>query len=196
MSASAFPSTWLVRTSTLKLMGPFTYAQLCQLIQDRQVGLNDEVCPANSYWFYLNERHEVKRWLGVEIPRTRGERDDEDLTETDTGEAPPDKTRSLSMAATEATMGEPGEGTRWVKRPDALEPPAMSSKMTSGSSASVGKTKTIETARESGRNGREREDGGTAVAATRSSFFKSFGWLLILAATLIAYALLRLSRLQ
>ncbi len=181
---------WLVRTSNLKLMGPFSYGELCQLIHDRQVGLNDEVCPSNSYWFYLNERHEVKRWLGVEIPRARGGRsgdstsgaDDEDMTETDTGEGPraqAAKTRPISVsgasgasgeavAATEASMGEATEGTRWVKRPESLSPPAAP----------------------------RRETPQVARKHAGAGFFKSFGWLLILAATLVAYALLRLSRLQ
>jgi hypothetical protein len=47
----------------------------------------DEICRANHYWIYLDERDEVKSQLGIEMPkhkRKKGGRDEDEITETQT----------------------------------------------------------------------------------------------------------------
>lgn len=59
---------WLVRKATVnRLEGPFTRERVCELIEQHQLGMQDEVCPANGYWFYLHEVDEVLKQLGVQI---------------------------------------------------------------------------------------------------------------------------------
>lgn len=73
---------WLVRTATNEVIGPISREVLIAQIREGKLGLEDEVCKANSYWIYLDEADEVKRQLGIEMPRsTRGQQDDS--TETD-----------------------------------------------------------------------------------------------------------------
>lgn len=73
---------WLVRTSQNIIAGPYTKEQVLHLVRDGQLGTQDEVCPANGYWFFLHETEEVTRQLGISVPRALG--DDEEVTETQT----------------------------------------------------------------------------------------------------------------
>ena len=75
---------WLVRTSHNVITGPHSREELCTMIQDVKLGLQDEICPGNGYWFFLHERQEVLRQLGIEIPRSMLHDDEEDITETQT----------------------------------------------------------------------------------------------------------------
>jgi hypothetical protein len=72
---------WLVRTSTNEIIGPMSRDALVAQIREGKLGLQDEVCKANSYWIYLDEADEVKKQLGIEMPRTK--KRDEESTETD-----------------------------------------------------------------------------------------------------------------
>jgi cobalamin biosynthesis Mg chelatase CobN len=72
---------WLVRTAQNQIQGPFSKEQLCQKILDGQVSFQDEVCPANGYWFYLHERQYVQEHLGVEVPKEPRKVDDEETTQ-------------------------------------------------------------------------------------------------------------------
>jgi hypothetical protein len=54
---------------------------LISQIREGKLGLQDEVCKTNSYWIYLDEADEVKRQLGIEMPRAG--HDPEEATETD-----------------------------------------------------------------------------------------------------------------
>ncbi len=80
---------WLIRTADNVIAGPYSREQVCSLISDGQLELQDEVCPGGSYWFHLHETEEVRKNLGVSIPklRLRG-RGDEEVTETETETAP------------------------------------------------------------------------------------------------------------
>lgn len=76
---------WLIRTSTNQISGPFPKAEIISRIQKGELGPEDEVCLANHYWIYLDERDEVLRQLGIELPRKPGrQQDDEEITETET----------------------------------------------------------------------------------------------------------------
>lgn len=72
---------WLVRTAFNEVIGPMSRDALLAQIRDGKLGLQDEVCKANSYWIYLDEADEVKRQLGIDMPRSI--ENQEDSTETD-----------------------------------------------------------------------------------------------------------------
>lgn len=78
---------WLVRTAANELTGPFTRETLIEKITSGTLTPEDEICRANHYWIYLDERDEVKNQLGIEVPkyrRKKGNRDDDEITETQT----------------------------------------------------------------------------------------------------------------
>lgn len=76
---------WLVRTVKNMVAGPYTRDQLKKMVLEGQLGPQDEICQANEYWFFLYETDEVKRQLGIDVPRTPyGLGEDEDATETST----------------------------------------------------------------------------------------------------------------
>ena len=87
---------WLTRTSHNQITGPFTQAEVCQKIQKGELKLQDEVCAANGYWFYLHESEEVRQQLGVQVPRMKsfGQDDEVTQTQTQTGTAPLDEDRT------------------------------------------------------------------------------------------------------
>ncbi len=72
---------WMVRTSMNEVVGPMSRDALIAQIREGKLGLEDEVCKAHSYWIYLDEADEVKRQLGIEMPRAKNGH--EDSTETD-----------------------------------------------------------------------------------------------------------------
>jgi hypothetical protein len=82
---------WLVRTSLNEIIGPMSRDALISQIREGKIGIQDEVCRADSYWIYLDEVDEVKKQLGIEMPRSQ--RKPEDGTETDTQS----ETRELSL---------------------------------------------------------------------------------------------------
>jgi hypothetical protein len=71
---------WLIRTVENAISGPYTKEQVCQLILDGELGVQDEVCQANGYWIFLHEREEVMRQLGVEVSLKASS--DEEITDT------------------------------------------------------------------------------------------------------------------
>jgi hypothetical protein len=77
---------WLVRTSKNVVVGPFTAAEVKSMIHEGKLGLQDEVCQANHYWFYLNEAQEVKKFLDMDLPAggLDDSDSDSDFTETST----------------------------------------------------------------------------------------------------------------
>lgn len=105
---------WLTRTAQNTLAGPFTKQEIIQKVMSGQLALQDEVCRANEYWFYLHEAEEVAKYLGIQVPRPKVEKDAE-RTNTET-QGPP------------APAGAPPEERT---DPD-LEPPAASGPSPSG----------------------------------------------------------------
>jgi hypothetical protein len=63
------PDQWLVRTAENRISGPYSRQQIRELIERGQLQLNDEVCQANTYWFYLHEHDEIRKQLGMELPK-------------------------------------------------------------------------------------------------------------------------------
>jgi hypothetical protein len=67
------------------ILGPFSKGEVCGMITEGALGLQDEVCLAGNYWIYLHEHEEVKKQLGVEIAQAQFVSDDEvTLTQTET----------------------------------------------------------------------------------------------------------------
>ncbi len=79
----AAPDQWLVRTRDNRILGPLSRAEICQLIFTHRLGIEDEVCRANFYWFYLHEHKELSAQLGIHLPRQPRD-DDDEVTETET----------------------------------------------------------------------------------------------------------------
>jgi hypothetical protein len=75
---------WLIRTAQNWIAGPYKADQVRQMILDRKLTLQDEVCSANGYWVYLHEREEILQQLGIEVPPPGGPSSDEEITETQT----------------------------------------------------------------------------------------------------------------
>jgi hypothetical protein len=99
---------WLVRTTENFLAGPYTGDQIRQLIRERQLGLQDEICPANQYWISLHERDEVIRALGQEVAPYLVEHGDEDATQTQTQTEPTLDEAALAHAAAQHSDGATG----------------------------------------------------------------------------------------
>jgi hypothetical protein len=74
---------WMIRTAENWIAGPYLREQVCKMILERKLALEDEVCSANGYWIYLHEREEILRHLGVEVPQAPHEAGEE-ITETQT----------------------------------------------------------------------------------------------------------------
>ncbi len=72
---------WLVRTSENRISGPYTREKMCQMILDRQLTLQDEVCEAHGYWIFLHEQGEIFKFLGIEVPKALTG-SEEEVTET------------------------------------------------------------------------------------------------------------------
>jgi hypothetical protein len=72
---------WLVRTSRNWIAGPYLKEQVRQMIAEGKLTLDDEVCSATGYWFFLHEHDEVRTLLGIEVP-VRASRHGDDVTET------------------------------------------------------------------------------------------------------------------
>jgi|GEM_PF-6086113 len=84
--ASPLLDLWLIRTSDNFIAGPYTQEQIRQLIRERQLGLQDELCPANQYWIFLHETEELSRLLGADVLQWLSEdREDVTLTQTEPG---------------------------------------------------------------------------------------------------------------
>jgi hypothetical protein len=73
---------WLIRTSENWIAGPYSKEQVCQMILDGKLSLQDEVCVADGFWIYIHEREEVKQLLGIDVPKSKLASDDEEVTQT------------------------------------------------------------------------------------------------------------------
>ena len=128
-SSSALDA-WLVRTSKNVVVGPYTIHEVKAMIQEGKLGLQDEVCQANQYWFYLNEAHEVKKFLGIDLQMNAAadpDMNETDFTETSTeimieGSAVSKSTSSVSLQEAEVEGGEETDDVPELDQsPDELE---------------------------------------------------------------------------
>jgi hypothetical protein len=73
---------WLVRTEKNQILGPFSAEKVRQMILQGSLNAQDEVCQANTYWFYLHEADEVQKQLNVQVPRSTLVEEKGEQTET------------------------------------------------------------------------------------------------------------------
>lgn len=174
-------SLWLVRTVANRLSGPMTQRELKAKIMAFEVGLQDEVCPSEGYWFFLHERPEVEKWLKIDVPKparptgnldvTKGGWDQEDETATDTQMPAPGASGGSQMASS-------------VKKTAPVTPPASHPPVSVRPMPSVA----------------NREGVDESVASDRVQklkwFLKEFGFVVVIAISLLIFAGFRLARLN
>ena len=61
--------TWLIRTAQNQILGPVAKQKLLEFIQKGALGLLDEVSSGNGYWFSLNEKDLVEKYLYEGLPQ-------------------------------------------------------------------------------------------------------------------------------
>lgn len=60
---------WLIRTTQNQVLGPVTKQKILEFIQKGALGLSDEVCSGNGYWFHLREKDLVEKYLHGDVPQ-------------------------------------------------------------------------------------------------------------------------------
>jgi hypothetical protein len=180
---------WLIRTSQNLVAGPYTREQVCQLIRDGQLGLQDEFCAANGYWIYVHEREEVKRVLGVDVPR--GAPTDDEITETQTVRPPPGSPASAGFSsdfggddgAPDTTAVLNSELMRKMRPGGAAETPPAGTVVPPPSSPAPTPAAAGQPAVSIAGAGMER-----------SAFVRGFAWVLALGVLLVIYLVFKLTR--
>lgn len=93
---------WLIRTSQNQILGPVAKAKVLEFLQKSALGLNDEVCSGNGYWFSLNEKDLVDKYLYGDIPQ--GYNPISESKSVLSRRENPDKTTSLNTAPANKTQ--------------------------------------------------------------------------------------------
>ena len=60
---------WLIRTSQNQILGPVAKQKLLEFVQKGALGMMDEVCSGNGYWFSLKEKELVEKYLHGDLPQ-------------------------------------------------------------------------------------------------------------------------------
>jgi len=74
---------WLIRTFDHIIVGPISKEHLKNLIQKGELAPEDEICPGNGFWVYLNDADEIKNIFDVTLPDTDDHTDEISATETE-----------------------------------------------------------------------------------------------------------------
>ncbi|MBT3981454.1 MAG: hypothetical protein HOE90_08880 [Bacteriovoracaceae bacterium] len=56
-------SRWLIRTKNNHLLGPVSKSKIVELIETGAIKPQDEICSGNGYWFNLNEKDLVDKYV-------------------------------------------------------------------------------------------------------------------------------------
>src|SRR3990167_924379 len=97
---------WLIRDNTNRIRGPFKQIEIVQLIKKGQLKGKTEISRANSYWFAVEEKVELGRFL----PEFNG------------GKPPPEQPTQMTATLTEADIQDRGvEITQFVALPTKKE---------------------------------------------------------------------------
>ncbi len=97
---------WLIRDTGNRIRGPFKQAEIVQLIKKGQLKGKTEVSRANSYWFAIEEKTELARFL----PEFNG------------GKPPPEQPTQMTATLTEAEHQDRGvEITQFTTLPNRKE---------------------------------------------------------------------------
>lgn len=110
-------SAYLVRTMDNRILGPFSKEQVTEHILQGVLKPRDEVSPATEYWFYVQEREETLKFLGIEMPIHRDPEEDETQTETITATNPAEVLRAAEVSAAHAAAGTIGPITDLAPSP-------------------------------------------------------------------------------
>lgn len=190
---------WLVRTADNLIAGPYTREQVCTLIRDGQLTHQDEVCHASGYWITLHERDEVRKQLGIEVPRAAGS-PDEEVTETQTealertDDAIPTLEAAVAQQAQAPAVQDADSHTSFVS-PDMLRglPGHAAASPQALSSPAAGR-KAGSRVRPAWVGGELSRGQGPLGQIERPSFWRGFAWILALAVAAVALAVIRLLR--
>lgn len=203
---------WLVRTAKNVISGPFSRAQVQEMVLSGKLNLQDEVCKANTYWIYLHEQDEVKRQLEVEVPQAvAAKSDDEEITDTQTNTYP-DMLVQAATAHAEAITAAPAPTI--IRASSASSSPEVVPELVDPSIAQTENTAVISNralrefqarkARQSVRTNEVVQSLSSQAprqphvhilsGIERPSFWRGFAWALIVAACFIVVMVLRLLR--
>ncbi len=59
--------TWLIRTSRFKILGPISRGKIIELYEKGSFDKEDEICPANGFWFFIREKDLLQKYLLDEV---------------------------------------------------------------------------------------------------------------------------------
>ncbi len=108
---------WLIRTKENWIAGPYSRVQVKQLILDGKLTIQDEVCLANHYWFFIHERNELAAQLGIDISAIlKSDGDDESAEITETQLDDDDQKAQTAESNTEGTSVLDVSALRSLKR--------------------------------------------------------------------------------
>lgn len=114
---------WLLRTSQNVITGPYTIAEIREKALSGDLALQDELCPASGYWFYLHESEEVFKQLGIQMPR---QSDDGESTQTEMARDAEKTDPELPNGGGAGNTGaSPSPGGSDDAQPSLLEPPSL-----------------------------------------------------------------------
>ena len=114
------PNEWLVRSKQNQITGPWDLGSLIQRIRSGEFHLQDEVCKANHYWFFLHETEEVLKFLGIEPPQSQVTLGDE-TTDPGTGTKiidPANKTSISQIPLAQGPILQNPSQRNWLKKVD------------------------------------------------------------------------------
>jgi hypothetical protein len=60
---------WLIRTKQNQILGPVAKAKVVEFYHKGALGLEDEVCSGNGYWFSFKEKDLVEKYLIGDVPQ-------------------------------------------------------------------------------------------------------------------------------
>jgi hypothetical protein len=60
---------WLIRTKNRQILGPVSKEKLLEFVKKGALSLHDEVTSGNGYWFYINEKELVDKYLFGDVPQ-------------------------------------------------------------------------------------------------------------------------------
>ncbi|MCK5073692.1 MAG: hypothetical protein KAQ98_09720 [Bacteriovoracaceae bacterium] len=58
---------WLIRTRGKKILGPVSKNKIIELVRNRSLSRDDEICAGNGFWFLVSEREYLERHLFGDI---------------------------------------------------------------------------------------------------------------------------------
>ncbi|MCT4641683.1 MAG: hypothetical protein N4A33_05245 [Bacteriovoracaceae bacterium] len=60
---------WLIRTRNNHLLGPISLNKVKELIENKSLKGDDEICSGNGYWFFIREKDLIQKYIYEEVPQ-------------------------------------------------------------------------------------------------------------------------------